>query len=1221
LQYDETKILYKYFLGEVMKNIKLISMLYLISILFAAGGLLKAQNEWNLYSDANDINSVEVQGLNVWLGTNGGGLVKVSRTDGSMVFYTKENSGLPGMIINDIRIDGTSSIWVATDNGLAYFNGTDWTVYRTGNSGLPSNTVLCVTIDAFNRKWIGTNEGVAVLDGRDWTVYNTANSDLPSNIVNDIGLKPTGSKWMATTAGLTRFDGATWTIYNTGNSEIPSGNVLTVNFQEYGAGVIVGTDAGVAFLLGTTWTVYDTGNSDLPSDIINDIGFDSQDRIWLATANGLARYQSNNWLAFNSANTPLSNDFVHSLSNDTDDYIWVGTRDSLNKFKDTVWTKYFVNQTLLESNFVNDIKTDKNGVAWFATEIGLASYNGAVWNFYENTRQYKCRKLAFDNNGVLWVATDSGAAKFNAGNFEFFNTNNSLIPSDFVTFITFDVFNNMWVGTDNGLAKYNGTNWTIYNVGNSGLPDNYILYLTFEGNTHCWIGTMNGLAMFDGIDWTVYDPGNSDLPGNYVTSIQIDENGDKWIGMLQAGLSFFPDTAFYNFDSNNSDLVSDDITALSFDKNGNLWIGTMGSGIMRKKDSVWTAFNINETPLPSSMINSLFVDDGNNIWISTETGAAVFNAGGITPSVFITYTDTNVCAGNDIKVVFRNLFAFQVGNEFLVELSDGDGNFDDPVIIGRKTSTSPNGKDSIICVIPSDFLSGNYFRVRIRTTKPAVMSEDNGFDIKIRELPKPEIRGRRIVCFDATESYFTPWQHNITYFWRVENGTIIGADTTNVVTVNWSNSSRSGNLILIETNELGCSDSLVIQVQIMGHPRMFITGPKKVCAGREYVYASDTSHNVRYWSAVGGKVIKMPDYNKVAIVWTAQEYGVVKLVEVTAGGCTDSVFYNVTIEPTPTADIDGPLEIMEGETGIYVTEATSSGIDKKWYAVNGEIVGDDDKDTVTVRWPNGGFGAVIQAQLSETGCSDSNIVTVRIFEKIDILGLRNVCEGSNILYEANKNLGAYAQWYVTGGAFDGPSNGRTCRVIWGDAGTGVLKLVQWIPNTSYRDSITIDVNINAIPAKPTITEHLDTLISSADVGNQWFWNGQLIPGATNKKYYTYQIRGNYTVKVTVAHGCESPMSDIFSFISAVEVNTANDAVSIFPNPSDGIFTLQVNVGESAMFSYDVYNILGQKVLEDSKMLSGMHKETLNMQNFPAGVYYLRINLGDDEYQRKLVISK
>lgn len=363
----------------------------------------------------------------------------------------------------------------------------------------------------------------------------------------------------------------------------------------------------------------------------------------------------------------------------------------------------------------------------------------------------------------------------------------------------------------------------------------------------------------------------------------------------------------------------------------------------------------------------------------------------------------------------------------------------------------------------------------------------------------------------------------------------------------------------------------------------------------------------------------MPAFNKVKVIWTAQEYGRLKLVEVTAGGCEDSTFYEVTIQPTPTADISGDQEVREGEIHEYITEATSSDITKKWYAVNGEIIGDDDADTLRVKWPKGGLGAVIQTQKTEAECADSNIITVRIFEEIGISGTRNVCQDATELYEANKNLGAYAEWTVVGGEIQGSSNGRTCLVKWGTPGIGILRLIQWIPNTTYRDTIDINVNINGKPAKPSITENQDTLISSADAGNQWYWNGQLIPGATSKKYYTYQVKGNYTVQVTVAHKCISLMSDMYSFTSDIEDNTELDVIKVFPNPSAGEYQIIINnlVGE---FEYRVVNLLGLEIAE-GRGVAGNETLKVNLEGEAAGIYHLIITINGRQYLEKLILTR
>ena len=45
------------------------------------------------------------------------------------------------IIVNSIAIDGSGNKWIGTWNGLAKFDGTNWTVYNTSNSGLPENII------------------------------------------------------------------------------------------------------------------------------------------------------------------------------------------------------------------------------------------------------------------------------------------------------------------------------------------------------------------------------------------------------------------------------------------------------------------------------------------------------------------------------------------------------------------------------------------------------------------------------------------------------------------------------------------------------------------------------------------------------------------------------------------------------------------------------------------------------------------------------------------------------------------------------------------------------------------------------------------------------------------------------------------------------------------------------------------------------------------------
>lgn len=55
---------------------------------------------------------------------------------------------------------------MATQGGLARFDGENWVVYDTENSGLPSNWIWRVVTDAQGDPWVGTRDGgLAVIRG------------------------------------------------------------------------------------------------------------------------------------------------------------------------------------------------------------------------------------------------------------------------------------------------------------------------------------------------------------------------------------------------------------------------------------------------------------------------------------------------------------------------------------------------------------------------------------------------------------------------------------------------------------------------------------------------------------------------------------------------------------------------------------------------------------------------------------------------------------------------------------------------------------------------------------------------------------------------------------------------------------------------------------------------------------------------------------------------
>ena len=83
----------------------------------------------------------------------------------------------------------------------------------------------------------------------------------------------------------------------------------------------------------------------------------------------------------------------------------------------------------------------------------------------------------------------------------------------------------------------------------------------------------------------------------------------------------------------------------------------------------------------------------------------------------------------------------------------------------------------------------------------------------------------------------------------------------------------------------------------------------------------------------------------------------------------------------------------------------------------------------------------------------------------------------------------------------------------------------------------------------------------------------------------------------------------------VKTNTANDAISIFPNPTSGI--LNINAVE-ANSSVEVFNVIGDKVYTNS-LVKG--NNTIDLSSLSNGAYFVKLSSNNQITTKKVVLSK
>jgi hypothetical protein len=161
--------------------------------------------------------------------------------------------------------------------------------------------------------------------------------------------------------------------------------------------------------------------------------------------------------------------------------------------------------------------------------------------------------------------------------------------------------------------------------------------------------------------------------------------------------------------------------------------------------------------------------------------------------------------------------------------------------------------------------------------------------------------------------------------------------------------------------------------------------------------------------------------------------------------------------------------------------------------------------------------------------------------------------------------------------------------------------------------------------KPAITQNGTILSSNIASGNQWYFNGNAISGATGQTYAATRS-GNYRVDVSLGSGCISQSANFVYVILAVNPGSDNDiGLVVFPIPTTTANN-QLNIVFSAKtattLDLSLINSAGQTDYSNKQALAaGNFSTVIDVSHMVPGTYVLKILLGQKVYSRKVIINR
>jgi len=367
----------------------------------------------------------------------------------------------------------------------------------------------------------------------------------------------------------------------------------------YFSSIVFGFSQPINNLNFSSWSKEDG----LPSNYINAIEKDKLGFLWIATNDGLCRYNGPNSIKIyqyiengDSTKTRLQSNNIRSLLCDSKGYLWIGTiNGGLTRFNPSAneWIT-FQNDALQKNSLSNDevlsIIEDSKQRIWVGTEDGLNLFDRTTETFTQFklddtpakvTTARAVLSIMEDDKGWIWAGTWAGGlhllledenGNYNFKQIRYFETTQNKAA------------NNVWVLDQDSEGRY-------------------------------WLGTHGGGVLLMNLPENASNrPTNQNWqPGFYKFTFKV--NGIESIG-------------------------SNTIQAILQDKFENLWIGT-GHGLFKINHQFLSAENANEKELLKTFdfflpsddgmtiigdnIKNIFEDDQGLIWLGTDGGLNQFN--------------------------------------------------------------------------------------------------------------------------------------------------------------------------------------------------------------------------------------------------------------------------------------------------------------------------------------------------------------------------------------------------------------------------------------------------------------------------------------------------------------------------------------------------------------------------------------------------------------------
>jgi ligand-binding sensor domain-containing protein len=453
-------------------------------------------------------------------------------------------------------------------------------------------------------------------------------------------------------------------------------------------------------------------------------------------------------------NDGLSQNAANDVIQDSKGYIWIATQDGLNKFdgyRFKVFRRHQNNKSSLTDNLIFSICADGDSAIWVATQRGLSRYSYKTDDFksffsdpadpyslYTNSVRY----VFTDSKGFLWIKSDEGLDRYNPHSKEFIFFKHPYDEFSFTSHynnfsVVEDSFGNIWTGTKDGLAKFDrkAEQYVLYKAkGMQNSQENEVFSLLVNDRNEILVGTVSGLYVFD-LKTKKFRKVFKSLSNETITAIFKDSNGHYWIGTFNG---LYKAEALDKPAKDYSSVISDNIagvsriTSITEDNSRVLWVagenGIFKIDLKRKKFKLYRNTGNGSPNFSSNRFFSVYVLDDDRILLGTRKfGLNYFNRR--TGKVKVFNVNNSGLADNNIHIIRKDNYGnILIGTENGIFVFDAEKSAVRPFKQAFSSQITARLRNNRI----ADILHDDKMRYWIATFNGLLMAENDTTDYFFR---------------------------------------------------------------------------------------------------------------------------------------------------------------------------------------------------------------------------------------------------------------------------------------------------------------------------------------------------------------------------------------------------------------------------------------------------------------------------------------------------------